>query len=182
MYNSYEEYMRNVLGYNTQNTYMQTENQYGMIGQNNPNIQEINKYYPEIYGIIYPVVQKICSKRNLTTLNEDMISQMVEEVYGVIEPGDDIIEEGNEPKNGDVRNPREKETRQTNKGRNNRLLRDLIRILILRELLQGGRPPFFPGRPRRRTRFPRRWISGRTRSRIPRRTSECHHHRHQDHQ
>ena len=47
-------------------------------------------------------------------------------------------------KNGDVKNPRSKETRRPRP--NNYLLRDLIRILILRELLSGGRPGF-PPRP-----------------------------------
>ncbi len=46
--------------------------------------------------------------------------------------------------NGDVKNPRAKENRRPN---NNFLLRDLIRILIIRELLQGGIRPGMPGRP-----------------------------------
>ena len=149
MYRSYEDYMQTVLGYNYgSNTYRDTEMYNTM--QVNPNIQEINKLYPEIYGVVYPVIQKVCSRRNLSSITEDMISEMVEEVYGVIEPGDDIVEQGEAPlRNGDVKNPRAKETRQQSQSRrrNNRLLRDLIRILILRELLQGGRPGFFPGRP-----------------------------------
>ena len=150
MYRSYEDYMQTVLGYSYgPDTYREAE-MYNAV-QTNSNLQEINKLYPEIYGIVYPVVQKVCSRRNMSTVTEEMISEMVEEVYSVIEPGDDIVEQGEAPlKNGDVRNPRAKETRQqTQSGRrNNRLLRDLIRILILRELLQGGRPGFFPGRPR----------------------------------
>ena len=148
MYRSYEDYMQTVLGYNYgPNTYREAETYNTM--QVNPNMQEINKLYPEIYGIVYPVVQKVCMRRNLSNITEEMLSEMVEEVYSVIEPGDDIVEEREAPlKNGDVRNPRAKETRQPPR-RNNRLLRDLIRILILREFLQGGRPGFFPGRPRR---------------------------------
>ena len=161
MYRSYEEYMQTVLGYNTNpntygynyampNTYREAE-MYNSV-QVNPNMQELNKLYPEIYGIVYPVVQKVCSRRNMSNVTEEMISEMVEEVYGVIEPGDDIVEQGELPlRNGDVKNPRAKETRQqTQSGRrNNRLLRDLIRILILRELFQGGRPGgVIPGRPR----------------------------------
>ena len=149
MYRSYEEYMQTVLGYNTNpNTYNRDIGGYSAM-QINPNMQELNKFYPEIYGIVYPVVQKVCTRRNLSNITEEQISQMVEEVYNVIEPGDDIVEQGEAPlRNGDVKNPRAKETRQqTQSGRRNRLLRDLIRILILRELLQGGRPIFFPGRP-----------------------------------
>ena len=158
MYRGYEDYMQSVLGYNANpstngynytipNTYREAE-MYNAV-QINPNMQEINKLYPEIYDVVYPVVQKVWSRRNVANITEEMISEMVEEVYGVIEPGDDIVEQGEAPlRNGDVRNPRAKETRQSQSGRrNNRLLRDLIRILILRELF-GGRPGFFPGRPR----------------------------------
>ena len=163
MYNSYEEYMQNVLGLNVPNTYgqgnmgyygdMQMQTQVQM--QNlDTNFTEVNKYYPEIYRILYPMIQKACSKGNRGLLNEAQINEMVEEVYSAIEPGDDIlqgVDNGSTPRNGDVKNPRVKETRRPNK---NYLLRDLIRILIIRELLQGGgnmppRPPMggMPGGP-----------------------------------
>ena len=152
MYNSYEEYMQNVLGYNTQGTYRENENYYYDVARVNQNMQEVNKLYPEIYSIVYPVVQKVCTRRNLSGITEEQISQMVEEVYNVIEPGDDVVETSTTPRNGDVKNPRAKETRRP-PSKNNYLLRDLIRILIIRELLQGGGRPFDyqggmgPGRP-----------------------------------
>ena len=148
MYRNYEEYMQTVLGYNvTPNTYNRDVENYYDVMQVNPNMQELNRFYPEIYGIVYPVVQKVCGRRSLSNVSEEQISQMVEEVYNVIEPGDDIVEQGEAPlRNGDVRNPRAKETRQVSR-RNNPMLRDLIRILLLRELIQGGRPGFYPGRP-----------------------------------
>ena len=54
-------------------------------------------------------------------------------------------------KNGDVRNPNAKEPEVRNETRQrNFLLRDLIRILILRELLRRRqRPPMPPMRPPR---------------------------------
>ena len=147
MYRGYEDYMQTVLGYNYgPDTYREAE-MYNM-AQQTPNLQEVNKLYPEIYGVVYPVVQKVCSRRNISNVTEEMISEMVEEVYGVIEPGDDIVEQGEAPlRNGDVRNPRAKETRRVCKN-NNCLLKDLVRILVLRELF-GGRPGYGPGyRPR----------------------------------
>ncbi len=149
MYNSYEEYMKNVLGVNVQNnTYRESEDNYYSAMNINQNMQEVNKLYPEIYSLIYPMVQKVCSRRNGTDITEEGISQMVEEIYSVIEPGDDIIENNTPQKNGDVRNPRAKETRRP-PSKNNYLLKDLIRILILRELLSGGGGSGgnFPGRP-----------------------------------
>ena len=87
-------------------------------------------------------------------LNEALINEMVDEVYNVVEPReeeDNTREAGQNLKNGDVKNPRVKE-KETRRPVNNSL-RDLIKILILRELLQGGwqgnrpRPPR-PGFPR----------------------------------
>jgi hypothetical protein len=140
MYNSYEEYMQSVLGMNMPNTYMQEDNNYYGSFRQDTNVQELNRFYPEIYGIVYPVVQKVCSKRSAFNIGEDEISNMVDEVLNVVEPREEIPQdrarEANvKEKNGDVKNPRVQETRRPN---NNRFLRDLIRILIIRELL-GGR-------------------------------------------
>lgn len=156
MYNSYEEYMQNVLGMNIQNTYMPGANNYYGPRLQEPNLQECNQFYPEIYGIVYPVVQKVCSRRSGITLNETLINEMVDEVYDVVEPREeerDRRENNTNLKNGDVKNPRVKE-KETRRPINNSL-RDLIRILIIRELLQGGwsgnrpRPPRpGPGMPR----------------------------------
>ncbi len=141
MYNNYEEYMRSVLGYNApNNTYRESENYYYEPMKMNPNLQEVNAFYPEIYGIVYPVVQKVCSRRNLYNITKEQIDQMVEEVYNVVEPSEEEETREN-PKNGDVKNPRVKETR--NPRPRNFLLRDLIRILIIREILSSGRPGFW---------------------------------------
>ncbi|MDE5830483.1 MAG: hypothetical protein K2H53_02090 [Clostridia bacterium] len=150
MYNSYEEYMQSVLGMNIPNTYMQSNNSnyYQESRVQETSIPEVNKLYPEIYGIIYPMVQKVCSRRSVDMINESQINEMVEEVYNWIEPGDDILQgkdNGSTPRSGDVKNPRVKEPRRPNN--NNFLLRDLIRILIIRELLQGGRPGGMPRPP-----------------------------------
>lgn len=139
MYKSYEEYMQSVLGLNIpNNTYMQNmnNNYYQENRMQEANLPEINKLYPEIYGIVYPMIQKACAKRSISVINEIDVNEMVEEIYKAIEPEENTRELG-EVKNGDVRNPRAKETRRPN---NNYLLRDLIKILVIRELLGGGRP------------------------------------------
>ena len=151
MYNSYEEYMQSVLGLNMPNTYPQSMGGYYNempmpMPMTETNLVEVNRLYPEIYRIVYPMVQKACSNGSRGALNEAHINQMVDEVYQAIEPGDDILQgtdNGSTPRNGDVKNPRSKETRRPN---NNYLLRDLIKILIIRELLQGGNN--MPGMPR----------------------------------
>ncbi len=146
MYNNYEEYMQSVLGLNVpNNTYMQNINNdyYPETKIQEVNLPEVNKLYPEIYGVVYPMVQKACSKRSISVINEIEVKEMVEEIYQAIEPGENDIEV-REVKNGDVRNPRAKEARRPN---NNYLLRDLIRILVIRELLGGRRPGGMPRPP-----------------------------------
>jgi len=91
MYSNYEEYMRNVLGYSMPNTYREAGNYYDTMQSNasmqlNANIQEVNRFYPEIYGIVYPVVQKACSRKGFGSVTEEQINQLVDEVYNVIEP------------------------------------------------------------------------------------------------
>lgn len=148
MYNSYEEYMQSRLGYNVpNNTYNTNSNYYG-VTRINPNMQRINEFYPEIYGIVYPVVQKVCSRKSMYNISEEILEQMVNEVYDVIEPREKIEDTREVLKNGDVRNPRAKETRKPRP--NNYLLRDLIKILIIRELLSSGNnnfPPIQGGTP-----------------------------------
>jgi len=150
--------------------------------RNDINIQltedEINELYPEIYRLVYPMVCKVCSS-NTQPITKELIEKMTEEVYTAIEDTETIVNVKRETKKSDnttsqinhtqsnrrseIRTERtakkeepkevrksENEFRQT--GRNQSLLRDLIKILILNRLLGGNRPP----RPRPpRTPFPR---------------------------
>lgn len=147
MYNEYEEYMRSVLGYNSnqENTYIGNDN-YSAGMRMNTNMQDVNKLYPEIYLKVYPLVQKMCSKAVNVPVNENIISQMVNEIYNIVEPENEAQDTVENMRNGDVRNPRARETRRPPK-RDNRLLRDLIRILILRELFGDRNNQNQPPRP-----------------------------------
>ncbi len=157
MFNSYEEYMQSVLGMNIPNTYANKTNEYYEPRMMDMNMQDVNRLYPEIYGIVYPMVQTACSRRNITRIDEMQINEMVDEIYTALEPREEerhSSEVAQNLRNGDVKNPRVKETRDTRRPNNNYLLRDLIRILLIRELLQGGwqgnmpRPPMGgPGGP-----------------------------------
>ena len=154
--NSYEDYMRSVLGYNTGNIYANTCNSmndfyYDMtINYSNTNNEALNEFYPEIYKLLYPMVCKICNQNN-REITKDLIDRMTDEIYVNFEAEERISQNNMRAplKNGDVRNPNAKEieTRQL-PGERNFLLRDLIRILILRELGRPNRPQFPPlGRP-----------------------------------
>ena len=135
----YEQYMRNVLGYqamnnNTYDMYYDNWDMSNMVAMNNIQMQELENCYPEIYTIVYPMVQRACSQ-NTRPITRELVDNMTEEIYFAIEDKE-MLENRNKEKKGEDGQIR----RNTN-------LNDLIRILILRELL--GRPGFPGGRPQR---------------------------------
>jgi len=161
----YEEYMRSVLGYNQMpnSIYTNTYDDYfydtQYLNNNRQTLNEdfLNTMYPDIYRIVYPMVCKVCSQYGQREITRELIDSMTDEVYSNIEPDDRITNPTTTRttvlKNGDVRNPNAKEPEVRSETRqSNFLLRDLIRILILRELGRPNRPgprPIPPPRPPR---------------------------------
>ena len=176
-YNNYEDYMRSVLGYQNGNIYA---NPYGMENDfyYNPmsnmenefktvDTEKLNSFYPEIYKMVYPMVCKVCNQNSNREITKDLIDSMTEEIFMNFESEEsqNVTNMRNLPplKNGDVRNPNAKEPELRSETRQgNYLLRDLIRILILREFGRpnrpgfpgGGRPPIAPPMPPRPPRPP----------------------------
>ena len=157
----YEEYMRSVLGYqpmnNYQNTYYNNYDNYEPIqtpmsmtttAMSNIQIRELEKCYPEIYNIIYPMIQKACSE-NRGEVTRELVDKMTGESYVA---GEDRGLEQNRnaekvddktARTSNTKDDRTCENRQRNTG-----LNDLIRILLLRELIgRPGFPGFRPPRP-----------------------------------
>ncbi|MFR8104712.1 MAG: hypothetical protein ACLU8F_06565 [Clostridia bacterium] len=124
---------------------------------------ELEEMYPDIYRLLKPMVEKKC-RETTGRITVEVLERMTEEIYVTIEKDENPTQVRNtENKNGDVKNPnakqenREMETRQRRP--NNYLLRDLIKILILNNIIGCGRPPRpvppppsprppFPGGPR----------------------------------
>ena len=157
---NYEDYMRSVLGYsptyaNSNNEYMYSEQEdlYDNQEVQNPiqeTTQDLTEFYPEIYKIIYPCVCKLCNVNSTNKLTKELLEQMTDEIYRNVEPEDNVQTVRQLPplKNGDVRNPNAKEEfKDIGTRQNNYLLRDLIRILLLREWGRPPRPPMGPGGP-----------------------------------
>ncbi len=151
----YEEYMRNVLGYNPinyRNTYevnyenYEAPNTSNIANFSNVQNEELEKCYPDIYKIIYPMVQKTCMQ-NIKPITREVIDNMTEEIYFAVEDNE-ISETRSKEMNTtkELKNINSKIELKENRQRiiKNQGLNDLIRILILRELL--GRPGFL-GRP-----------------------------------
>lgn len=145
----YEDYMRSVLGYNPtdyRNTYDMNYDNYATFSSNietsNFRNEEIEKCYPDIYRLVYPMVQKACMQ-NTIPMTRELIDNMTDEIYFAIDDN-----EITEMRGKDDKEVKTSETRNEDRQRvfRNPTLRDLIRILILREFL--GRPGF-PKRPPR---------------------------------
>ena len=182
MYNeTYDEYIRSILGYPSMQTYEEgyqdyrnqnmnmnynaTPNMYNNSMNSNPDM-DLESCYPEIYKIVYPMITKKCNNVGTNVTRED-IENMTDEIYYALEERNDTkvnINLTNEvrgtensssntartiDKKPDVKiseaSGKKRETRQFNRG-----LRDLIQILLIRELLRRrreGRPPIFRPRP-----------------------------------
>ena len=81
----YDEYMRNVLGFqqmnhNTYDMYYDNFEMPNMTAMNVLQIQELENCYPDIYRIVYPMVQRACSQ-NTKTITRELIDNMTEEIY-----------------------------------------------------------------------------------------------------
>ena len=169
MYNeTYDEYIRSILGYPPMRSY---EDNYGDYRNQNMNMNYMNSTsdmdlescYPEIYKIVYPMVCKKCDSVRMPVTNDD-IQNMTDEIYFALEGRAEVqlnINLGNEVRSSETTNTNmtrttdkkpevkisetsdeKRETRQINRN-----LRDLIQILIIRELLRRFRMPGMPGRP-----------------------------------
>ena len=169
MYNqSYDDYIRSVLGYPTANSqdYFQNYNSYNyneldMYDNGQNRNEELEDCYPEIYKIVYPMVQKRC-KNIESPITKEKIDIIVEELYSNIEEKRQT--KNSQTENNITENRGMKEKRETRQFNNSGIM-DIIRILLLRELLgrpnrpnnrppfppPPGRPPFPPNRPGRPT-------------------------------
>ena len=129
---------------------------------------ELENSYPEIYKIVYPMVAKKCENVRSETFSKSDIENMTDEIYYTLEEKQETRVNINltndingtktqnssavstsakvENKRPDVKISQKaienSEKRQINSG-----LRDLIQILLIRELLNRPRPPFRPPMP-----------------------------------
>ena len=157
-YQNYDDYVRGVHGYSpyVQNnyTYNEPEDMYSYQNVQDQVIEQkedITIFYPEIYKIVYPMVCRICNINQNSKLTKELLEQMTDEIYLNIEPEEETsaISTRAPLKNGDVINPNSKDPKpEINKTRQtNFLLRDLIKILLLKERQRPIRPHFRPQTP-----------------------------------
>lgn len=180
---SYEDYIRSILGYpnnsinNMCNSCYDNNSytmEYSANAQNTTDNTVLESCYPEIYKIVYPMITKRCASNSMPVTRE-LVENMTDEIYSAVESTNEIginITLKNEVKTTQNRTTNQanstlrrearpedvnKSALEQNRGedrqfRNNNL-RDLIKVLLIRELIgrpgfPGNRPPMPPRPPR----------------------------------
>ena len=129
MYKMYNDYMQNLL----MEDYSPCQYTYDSMSRST----YYEKLYPEIYKIVYPMIKKALGQ-NTRPITEDYLNEITNDLYNNIESENiinlniDITNNRNENKS--IRNskniiPDNKENRYINNS-----VRDLIKILLIREL------------------------------------------------
>ena len=92
-YQSYEDYIKNILGYPVQTTNsLYSNNTYNHMVNSMPNYnKDILDLYPEIYKIVNPMVCKIC-ETNTKPITEELVEQMTDEIYLNLEGNIDSVD------------------------------------------------------------------------------------------
>jgi len=166
MYNNvYQEYINSIIGTvpRNYNNFQETEHNNWMprpYFQNGNDASNLNleRFYPELYKLIYPMIQTACIK-NTKPLTQEVIDEMVKDIYSNFVSEDATILNINltndlktaSKVSTDINNKNSVKTLPTNKviskdiknsenteaksfRPNNYVLSDLIRILLIREL------------------------------------------------
>lgn len=165
--NEYEDYMRNILGYPVNaNTYMSNSFPY----RNNTNVEHYENLYPDIYKMLKPMVQKVCNNYRGSTITDDTLESMATEIYNNIESditavninvttaeaGNNMVRSNNKSTSKVPANSKDNDEELTRGCCGNPVLKDLIKILLLNQLINNNhnrpprppRPPFNPYPPR----------------------------------
>ncbi len=151
----YGDYINRQYGNQNDNgCYPQRQMNFGMYPTNsfrNSTNEELEDMYPEIYKLVYPMIKKACMQ-NTKPLSREVVEGLTQEIYSNVEVAGDVVslninvDNNSDNSRTDVKKEEEnrsdkessvQESRVENR-RTNNSLSDLIRILVLRELL--GRP------------------------------------------
>lgn len=149
-YDSYEDFMRNSgYGYNNGNTYP-------MYQDNNSFYQEVNyeTMYPEIYKKINPIVEIQCVRYQNKRVSKEIVEEIAENVYrqySDLRGIEDSKSDSSLGKQSSSSSSIKKEEYRSSSTRNN-ILMDLIKILVIKNLIQNqpsrpNRPPIRPQPP-----------------------------------
>jgi len=157
MYYQNGNYMQD-LNYYNQNPncgYMPYANNYQNMNRQIPvghmQQQNLNAMYPAVYRIVSPVVSQVLSNNNVSYLTEDNLNNMVDSIYNIVERDINLANNSNGTATQTATNSNENNCSRTSsnsapnsnstanttsaQNRQNSLLRDLIKIMILNEII-----------------------------------------------
>lgn len=166
---NYDNYIRSIFGYPTTNQNNEFNN-YQMNQNFITNNTEIEGFYPEIYKTVYPLVQTRC--KNLSgRISQDDVENLTDEILNMLKRGEETdininlnntVRATEKTKDKIEKKPevsikaspiKENISVSTETRGFNDSLRDLVKILLIRELLSNcsncgnQRPPRPPQRP-----------------------------------
>ena len=133
-YPNYDDYMRDIFYFNG------LANN-GFWGMNNSNLDIL---YPSIYRIIYPVVKRIVAGNNFQFANDDTISNATNMIYEIIEGDTNLNKTQSNTQNSQSNNNVNINLSNNKSTSEDTLLKDLIRILVIRELISKNNVRPFP--------------------------------------
>lgn len=170
MYNNvYQEYINDIIGSMPQNQSSYENDIYrnsNYFHNKNTTNEELERFYPDLYKLLYPMVQAACM-RNTKPITGETINEMVKDIYSNFNSDDAImlnINLTNNVRNNSktkealkasnskstykvsVESRNTEQSEEKNLKHNNYVLSDLIRILVIRELLERQKN-VFPNRP-----------------------------------
>jgi hypothetical protein len=165
-YNLYNNSSNQSFDYNDSSMYG-SSNSYFPYRSNNVVYNDTSKYeelYPEIYKILKPMISKVCDTPSRNDFSSETLEIMANEIYTNIEQDIDVVninvntsstKEAEYNKNENLsRNSNMKVTKSDTKNEETRqgccgnpMLKDLIKIMIIQQLLQGNKPPRPPRPP-----------------------------------
>ena len=145
---TYDDYIRDILGFQNHNMNMyESQNRYDDMYSTNYDVayrhetinEDLERHYPEIYRIIYPMVVR---KAQFVTgpLTRELIDGLTDEIYSAVEDDTEMNPEDTTEidESGEMVEDRSccrRRRRPKNPG-----LRDLIQVLLLRDLIRRRRP------------------------------------------
>ena len=147
-YDSYEDYMRNS-GYGYMNSSFgngYNNSTYPMYYGNNNFVQDTDfeSMYPEIYKKINPIVELQCVRYQNKRVSKDIVEEIADNVYRQYSESRDMEELRTDSSLNKSTSSSSSTRKEETRAPRNNILMDLIRILIIKNLLQNR-----PGRPNR---------------------------------
>ena len=163
MFNEYEDYMQsNYPMNNTYDVYNQYNPYFPYRARSNFNNSKYEVLYPEIYRKLKPFVEDACNKSRNSEVSNDLLEVMSSDIYSKVSQDGDVVNSNITTKEAEGSTGSAKKDFRVAENQNdvrgccnNPMLKDLIKILLIQQLLKNNnprppfpKPPYTPNPPR----------------------------------